>query len=301
MKPFKLMNSLFAHESDVKNLCATNDIGGFVSVSRDLTTKLWQLTGNNPNTNMYNLVQDIQCHTRYVNAVAVVYTLEGYSNGIIVTGSTDSSIAFHDIESNKLLCQITEHSSTVCTLFFDNNYSNNLLFSGSFDTTAKVWNLNDLIKSDFKLKSSATFKGHQQAVWDVLALHDFKSLLTASADKSIIQWSLDTNEPAFKYTGHTDCVRGLTRHQNNKNEFFSCANDGDVLQWRLMESKPLRKIQVSDSYIYSINGLIQNDVNDDAFTFFITCGEDRSVRIHKIPNKDSEPTNSCVQTLTLPW
>lgn len=42
MKAFKLMTSLYGHTSDVKSLCATRDNGGFVSVSRDLTAKLWQ-------------------------------------------------------------------------------------------------------------------------------------------------------------------------------------------------------------------------------------------------------------------
>ena len=36
------MNSLFAHTGDVKGLCATRDNGGFISVSRDLTAKMWK-------------------------------------------------------------------------------------------------------------------------------------------------------------------------------------------------------------------------------------------------------------------
>ena len=42
MKPYKLMTSLFAHTGDVKGLCATRDNGGFVSVSRDLSAKMWK-------------------------------------------------------------------------------------------------------------------------------------------------------------------------------------------------------------------------------------------------------------------
>jgi hypothetical protein len=42
MKPYKLINSLFAHTGDVKGLCATRDDEGFVSISRDLTAKLWK-------------------------------------------------------------------------------------------------------------------------------------------------------------------------------------------------------------------------------------------------------------------
>jgi len=42
MKPYKLMNSLFAHTGDVKGLCASRENGGFVSVSRDLSAKMWK-------------------------------------------------------------------------------------------------------------------------------------------------------------------------------------------------------------------------------------------------------------------
>ncbi len=41
MKPYKFMCSLFAHTGDVKSLSATRDNDGFVSVSRDLSAKLW--------------------------------------------------------------------------------------------------------------------------------------------------------------------------------------------------------------------------------------------------------------------
>ena len=41
MKPYKLMTTLFAHTADVKGLCSTRENGGFVSVSRDLSAKLW--------------------------------------------------------------------------------------------------------------------------------------------------------------------------------------------------------------------------------------------------------------------
>ena len=41
MKPFKLMCSLFGHTADVKSLSVTRENGGFVSVSRDLSAKMW--------------------------------------------------------------------------------------------------------------------------------------------------------------------------------------------------------------------------------------------------------------------
>jgi WD40 repeat protein len=94
-----------------------------------------------------------------VNAVAVVYSLKEYPNGLIITGSNDQTIGIHDIETNQQLAQLKEHEGAVCSLYFDNNSNSNLLYSGSFDSTAKVWNLNNLAKSEFQLKPSITIKG----------------------------------------------------------------------------------------------------------------------------------------------
>jgi hypothetical protein len=55
------------------------------------------------------LSQTISVHKKYVNAVTVVYTLEEYPNGLIITGSNDQTIAVHNIESNELIAQLHEH------------------------------------------------------------------------------------------------------------------------------------------------------------------------------------------------
>jgi len=42
----------------------------------------------------------------------VVYTLEEYPNGIILTGSNDKTIAIHNIESNEFLGILDEHQGS---------------------------------------------------------------------------------------------------------------------------------------------------------------------------------------------
>ena len=90
-----------------------------------------------------------------MNAVAVVYSVADYPDGLLFTGSNDQTICIFDLKSNNMISQLTEHTGAVCTL---NNSQTNLLYSGSFDCTAKIWNLADL-KSNNKLKSIITLKG----------------------------------------------------------------------------------------------------------------------------------------------
>ena len=105
MKPFKLMCSLHGHTSDVKSLCTTKENGGFASASRDLTAKLWKCIENRS----YCEEQTVNEHTKFVNSVAVIYSIANYPNGLIVTGSNDQTIAINDAQSRQLLCKLKEH------------------------------------------------------------------------------------------------------------------------------------------------------------------------------------------------
>lgn len=60
-------------------------------------------------SNQYIQAQTIQAHKKYVNSVVVVYTVEDYPNGLVITGSNDKTIAIHDIESNKVIAQLEAH------------------------------------------------------------------------------------------------------------------------------------------------------------------------------------------------
>lgn len=214
---------------------------------------------------------------------------------MIITGSNDQTIAFHDIQENKIISQFSAHDGPICTLNFDNLSQNNLLFSGSFDCTAKVWNLNDLVRNDFKLSPIIVIKGHDLTVWDVLSIDKEGILLTASADKSIKHWTINVNntsaECLLKYTGHVDCVRSITLNPQNSQEFFSCSNDGNIIQWRLGHPTPLQTINVTDSFLYSINCFNQNEC-----CYVVSSSEDRTLRIHSIVKS----YNELVQTIVLP-
>ena len=126
--------------------------------------------------------------------------------------------------------------------------------------------------------------------------------LTGSADKTIKQWKLNkSNRKAdyvCKYLGHTDCVRSLALNNVKDDEFFSCSNDGSVIQWRLGTGSPFKVIKVTDSFLYSINMVhSSNDDQDPNVCYFVTSGEDRTLRIHSVNNKSQ---SNIVQSIALP-
>jgi phospholipase A-2-activating protein len=144
--------------------------------------------------------------------------------------------------------------------------------------------VDDLLKLDLK--------GHSQTVWSVVPVPNTTFCLTASADKLIKQWNLD--EQVLTYQGHTDCVRGLALNPSNLSYFFSCSNDGTVIQWQFNNPHPLRRYTITSSFLYSICVLNQ-PAKEQGECYFATCGEDRSLRINHSAKGDTP-----IQTLVLP-
>lgn len=89
MKQFKLMTSLYGHTGDVKSLCPTRESGGFVSVSRDLTAKLWH--SQNAEYVNYSVI------FLYIHIVKVCVTI--FSDKVLILKTSQRL----DIESFKYL------------------------------------------------------------------------------------------------------------------------------------------------------------------------------------------------------
>ena len=64
---------------------------------------------NSTFSNEYHEVQCISAHKKYVNAVAVIFSLKDYPNGLVVTGSNDQTICIHEIDTNELVAQLKDH------------------------------------------------------------------------------------------------------------------------------------------------------------------------------------------------
>jgi phospholipase A-2-activating protein len=115
--------------------------------------------------------------------------------------------------------------------------------------------------------------GHQQAIWATAFLGKTDILLTGSADKTIKAWS-SSADLKETFIGHTDVVRSLS--SINDDLFMSCANDGTLKRWKL-GSGLVKSYDCHATYIYSMDWIV--DPSSDNKIGFITCSEDRTVRL----------------------
>ncbi len=72
---------------------------------------------------------------------AKVYSLVFLDNQRLATGGTDDRIRIWDSTANKPTSQLVGHTGTVAALACDG--TGNVLVSGSYDTTLRIWNLVD--------------------------------------------------------------------------------------------------------------------------------------------------------------
>lgn len=117
--------------------------------------------------------------------------------------------------------------------------------------------------------SSIELKGHDAAVWAVIALSNGK-YATGSADKTIFVWNAK-GEKLVVLKGHTDCVRGLVGLPDGS--LLSASNDATIRHWSDTYDC-LREFHGHSNYVYTIalNPALGADV-------FVTGSEDNTIRL----------------------
>ncbi|CAG9833993.1 unnamed protein product [Diabrotica balteata] len=258
-KEFKLSASLFGHSMDIRALAVTasNDI---ISGSRDRTAKYWRY---NPIQNVYQDVMTYKSHENFVGSVLYLEPSSEYPDGLVITGGYDKAIFIHKPgEPFHTYAIKGEHTNTVCAL--TKGIEPNTFFSASWDNTAKYWSL-----STSTSKPVQTFSGHLAAVWYVKQISN-GNVVTASADKTIVVWSLD-GQRLQSISGHNDAVRCLEDFPEMK-YFISVSNDASIKIWSY-EGENMNTLYGHTSFIYSIARCRPHGLDS-----FVTSDEDRSIR-----------------------
>ncbi|GAA6021795.1 hypothetical protein JCM11491_003878 [Sporobolomyces phaffii] len=257
---YRVSALLEGHTDDVRALCAPASASSstatprLFSASRDATARSWTLRDRG------QWVQDAvwdKGHEGFVNSVCEFgaphpsrrdalnqqrYLATAGSDALIQVYSLDSCTSAAPVQT------LVGHAHNVCCL--DASKSGQWLASGSWDMTARVWNV-------ATWECELVLVDHRAAVWDVLLLDDVSkdgqvSCLTAAADNYVR--SFDGAQVRHLFKGHTGPVRALSRvlpDDPSSKLFASASNDGTIRIWNYATGDALTVLNHQD-FVYSL-------------------------------------------------
>lgn len=196
------------HHKNILRTIACNNKGIVVTGSFDKSCAFFYRTEEN---GPYVHLRDTNYHDDYVYVVRPEILDRGF-----FSGSKDAKIIFMDNEGNPL-GEFIGHTGTVSDI---SQSDKDTFISGSWDTTAKIWDINTQ-------KCLFTLKDHSYAV-STLALQN-KRYITGSQDKKLKFWDGEKLIKTIE-NAHDDIIRDI-KISNDGMTFYTCSNDYSIKHW----------------------------------------------------------------------
>jgi WD40 repeat protein len=248
--------SLANHTDIVWSLAFTTDSNGnslLISSSIDKNINVWSKTnssnhftlidqfysggGHNNIVSLYDQTIATSCVTTIkvwnISDKTLIKTLTGQSGYIIqlaispnqqmiASASVDNTSKVWNISSGECISTMHGHTDNVRSVVF---YSNEILITGSFDKTIKIWNITNVPGTCVR-----TLTGHTSGVLSLLLLPN--SLVgSGSFDESIKIWNVTNGTCLATLTGHNGGVRALVMLSNVM--IASGSGDNRIKLWNL--------------------------------------------------------------------
>ena len=212
------------------------------STSNDKTVKVWDLES-------MVCVQTLTGHKLGITAAAVIdegKTLLSLSNDKAIKVWNLDSVAVHTIEDSDIV-------SSIAMLEEEEEGSGKRLVSASQKGTLKLW-----VEEEEKMKCNRTVQAaHDNAISAVTIYgHEdedgvLNRVYSASLDKTIKVWDLDTMDLVTTLEGHNHGVNSIKVYDKGK-KLVSCSNDCKLKIWDLGTSKCVNTLEGHREYVNSV-------------------------------------------------
>lgn len=196
----------------------------------------------------------------------------------VLSGSWDTTLILWDVATGEAIQRFGAvggvsggHTANVNTVAF--GPGGLVAFSGSDDNTAIFWNTANgqpLLRFG-GIDGDGERIGHTGAVLDVLPLPDGAGLLTASADQSLLLWSLETGEPVRRYTGHTARVYAAALSPDGF-QMATVSEDRSAILWDVSTATVLQRYTGHAGQVLDI-------AFDPNGAHFLTAASDATLRL----------------------
>ncbi|WP_248277361.1 WD40 repeat domain-containing protein [Brasilonema octagenarum] len=256
------VNTLKGHTASVRSVVFSPDSSTLISGGYDETVKLWECdTGRCFNT--------LQGYTNSVRSVA--FSPDG---NVLASSCDNGTVILWDIDTGQPTHVLKEHTSTVWTVALG-SHSSQLLASGSWDQTIKLWNQKGLCLG--------TLRGHIDIVLSV-AFHPTNHILAScSQDTTIKLWNVHTGECFQTLQGHTGNILSVAFAPDGC-ILASSSGDKTVKLWELNTAECFKTLQKHTGGVWTIafspNGAM-----------LASAGDDQTVNLWHLPSGE------CILTL----
>jgi DDB1- and CUL4-associated factor 11 len=150
----------------------------------------------------------------------------------LVAGTNASSIVVYDIESRTVLHHVVGHGDDVNAVCFADPSSPHILYSGSDDTTIKVWDRRSMGDG----REAGAFVGHVEGLTYIDSKGDGRYILSNGKDQTMKLWDLRMvmSTDRFNEVDPTQHTRNsdFDYRWNNYEAWFPHPNDNSLVTFR---------------------------------------------------------------------
>ncbi|KAL7894917.1 WD40 repeat-like protein [Trichoderma sp. TUCIM 5745] len=132
----------------------------------------------------------------------------------LVAGTSAHSLVVYDIESRRVLHHIAGHQDDVNAVCFADKGSPHIIYSGSDDTTIKVWDRRSMGDN----REAGAFVGHVEGLTYIDSKGDGRYILSNGKDQSMKLWDI-------RMAMSTDRFREITKDNENRVDRFDYRQD----------------------------------------------------------------------------
>uniref|UniRef100_A0A7S2WK01 Pre-mRNA-processing factor 17 n=1 Tax=Mucochytrium quahogii TaxID=96639 RepID=A0A7S2WK01_9STRA len=170
----------------------------------------------------------------------------------------------------KVLHEYRGHSKGVQVIEFSPKYGH-LLLSGSMDTTCKIWGVYESTGGGNGRGAKRTYSGHAEAVRSVCFNADGSQFASASYDKTILLWDVESGKPSESlFAGAVpQCVSYVP---NDSNIILAGCSNSKIIQWDRREGK------VVQEYSHHLGGVNTITFFDNS-TRFLSTSDDKKMLV----------------------
>lgn len=243
-----LLSSLLGHTDRIWNIIKFGD-EKLISASSDQKIISWNLK-------TYTRERIFNGHLNYVCALMEM------PNQILLSGSHDKTMRLWNVEDGS--CTRTIKPEGQGRIMIVIMYNSNELITGSEN------NINLIDFNNGKITKS--LKGHTHLIRDLLLLDDFNTLLSASDDKTLRMWKIDSGQLLKTYSGHSHSTNKILNFK--KGVVCTASDDATIKFWDIEKYKtlhqPLHNLTGHTSWV--IFATITNNGT------LVSCGADKKIR-----------------------